>query len=145
MGTLHFADLQLDQQLPPVEHEVTQEVIDRAALAHLDFNPVHTDIEWNRRARVFGIEEPVAHGMFTMSLMASVIHRAWHAEGAWIRRMDTKFTKPVPVGQAIRCEGVIKELHPIGAGRNFVLVAVTARDRDGDVVGVGNFRVAIPD
>lgn len=145
MSCLHFAEVQLGQQLPPVEHEVTQAVVDRTAVAHLDFNPVHTDIEWNQRARVFGIDRPVAHGMFTMSLMASVVHRAWHAEGARITKMDAKFTKPVPVGQAIRCEGAIKELHPVGPGRNFVLVAVTARNRDGDVVGAGDFRVVIPD
>ena len=145
MSSLHFSDLELGQRLPAVRHEVTQEVIDRAALAHLDFNPVHTDIEWNQRAQVFGIDKPVAHGMFTMALMASVIHRAWHARGASIQRMDAKFTKPVPVGQSIRCEGAIKELHPIGSGRNFVLVGITATDGNGDVVGIGDFRVAVPD
>lgn len=145
MPQLHFMDLELGAHLPGIEHQVTQEVIDRAAVAHLDFNPVHTNIEWNERAQVFGTTKPVAHGMFTMSLMASVIHRAWHARGAVIQKMDTKFTKPVPVGQTIRCAGVVEELHPIGAGRNHVVVRVTARDDEGDVVGVGDFRVAIPD
>jgi acyl dehydratase len=145
MDRLRFADLTLGQQLPTLEHEVTQEVIDRAAVAHLDFNPVHTNLEWNQRARVFGTPLPVAHGMFTMSLMASVIHRAWHARGGRILKMDTKFTKPVPVGQAIRCEGRITEVHPLGPGRNAVVVAVTAYDGDGGTVGVGSFRVAVPD
>jgi acyl dehydratase len=142
---LRYQDLSLGQQLPPVEHQVTQEVIDRAALAHLDFNPVHTDVEWSERAQPFGTPKTVAHGMFTMSLMASVIHRAWQADGAVIRRMDSKFTKPVPVGQSLRCEGAVTELHPIGPGRNAVVVHVTARDRNGDVVGVGDFRVSVPD
>jgi acyl dehydratase len=132
---LRYEALELGQQLPAVQHEVTQEVIDRAALAHLDFNPVHTNLEWSERAQPFGTPKTVAHGMFTMSLMASVIHRAWHAQGAVIRRMDSKFTKPVPVGQTVRCEGSVTELHPAGTGR----------DADGDVVGVGDFRVAVPD
>ena len=144
-GALRYGELELGHQLPAVEHEVTQEVIDRAALAHLDFNPVHTNLEWSERAQPFGTPKTVAHGMFTMSLMASVIHRAWHVQGAVIRRMDSKFTKPVPVGQTVRCEGSVTELHPAGPGRNSVVVHVTARDRDGDVVGVGDFRVAVPD
>ena len=142
---LHYADLKLGQEFPPVEHQATQEVIDQAALAHLDFNPVHTNIPWNERAQVFGMTEPAAHGMFTMSLMTSVIDRAWRHEGASILTIEAKLTKPVPVNQTTRCTGVITELHPLGPGRNAVVVAVTARDTTGDVVGVCNFRVAVPD
>ena len=142
---LHFVDLRIGEELPPVEHAVTQEVIDRAALAHLDFNPVHTNIEWCRRAQVFQTERTVAHGMFTMSLMASVIDRAWRHAGAAIRGMETKFTKPVPVGQTIRCTGTIKELHPRCPGASFVIVSVIAIDGEGDTVGVGSFRVLVPD
>lgn len=144
MTGLRFADIELDQRLPPVEHEITQEVIDRTALAHLDLNPVHTDRAWAERARVFGGTEPVTHGMFTISVMASVIHRAWHRDGAWIIRTEAKLTKPLPVGQTIVAEGRVRELHPVGAGHDFVLVRVTARDADGGVVGVGDFRVRIP-
>jgi acyl dehydratase len=142
---LHYTDLKLGQEFPPVEHQATQEVIDQAALAHLDFNPVHTNIGWNERAQVFGMTEPAAHGMFTMSLMTSVIDRAWRHEGASILTIEAKLTKPVPVNQTTRCTGVITELHPLGPGRNAVVVAVTARDGAGDVVGAGTFRVAVPD
>jgi len=142
---LHYADLKLGHQFLPVEHQATQEVIDQAALAHLDFNPVHTNLPWNERAQVFGMTEPAAHGMFTMSLMTSVIDRAWRHEGASILTIEAKLTKPVPVNQTTRCTGEITELHPLGPGRNAVVVAVTARDGGGDVVGVGTFRVAVPD
>ena len=142
---LHFADLKLGQEFPPVEHQATQDVIDLAALAHLDFNPVHTNIPWNEKTQVFGMTRPAAHGMFTMSLMASVIDRAWRHDGASIMTMESKLTKPVEVGQTTTCTGVITELHPLGPGRNAVVVAVTARDTAGDVVGVCTFRVAVPD
>jgi acyl dehydratase len=142
---LHYADLKLGHQFLPVEHQATQEVIDQAARAHLDFNPVHTNLPWNERAQVFGMKEPAAHGMFTMSLMTSVIDRAWRHEGARILTIEAKLTKPVPVNQTTRCTGMITELHPLGPGRNAVVVAVTARDGGGDVVGVGTFRVAVPD
>jgi 3-hydroxybutyryl-CoA dehydratase len=145
MRSLHFSDLQLGFRLPPVIQEVTQEVIDRNAAASLDYNPVHTDVEWCRRARVFGTEETVGHGMFTMSLMASVISREWYSEGAWIERMDSKFTKPVEVGRTIRCEGTVIEVHPRGPGRSFVVVKLNAFDGGGDTVAVGSAHVRIPD
>jgi acyl dehydratase len=142
---LHYADLTLGQEFPPVEHQVTQDVIDLAAVAHLDFNPVHTNIPWNERAQVFHMPETAAHGMFTMSMMASVIDRPWRHLGASILTMQSKFTKPVRVGQTTRCVGTIIELHPLGPGANAVVVSVTAEDADGDVVAVGTFRVAVPD
>ena len=37
-----------------------------------------------------------------MSLMASVIDRAWRREGASILTMESKLTKPVAVGQTTR-------------------------------------------
>lgn len=142
---LHFSDIELGHELPAVEHEVTQEVIDHAALAHLDLNPVHTNLGWAERAQVFGGPTTVAHGMFTISVMASVISRAWRPGGAFIRQLDTKLTKPLPPGQTIRAEGVVIELHPLGPGRNDVVVKTTATDGDGDTVGLGTFRVRIPD
>jgi len=145
VSNLHFSDLVIGQELPAVEHLVTQEVIDRAAVAHLDFNPVHTNLEWNERAQIFHTTKPVAHGMFTLSLMTSVIHRPWHGEGARIRSVEAKFTKPVPVGEILTCVGHITELHPVGPGRNSVVVAVTASDSESDVTSVGTFRVSVPD
>jgi len=145
MTELHFADIQLGDALPPIESTITQEVIDRAALAHLDFNPVHTNTAWAARARVFGTEKTVAHGMFTMSQMASVVDRAWGRHGAVITHMESKFTKPVPVGQTVRYEGSVWELHPHGAGKNSVVVSVKATDADGSTVGTSSLRVRIPD
>ncbi|TQS46147.1 MaoC family dehydratase [Cryptosporangium phraense] len=142
---MHFADLTLGYEFPAVEHQVTQDIIDLAAVAHLDFNPVHTNIPWNERAQVFHMPDTAAHGMFTMSMMASVVDRHWRAEGAQIRTMQTKFTKPVRVGETTRATGSITELHPLGPGRNAVVVAVRATDSTGDVVAVGTFRVAVPD
>ena len=66
---ISFSELAIGDEFPSITVEVTQDVIDVAALAHLDFNPVHTDIDWAERAQVFGTPKTVAHGMFTMSGM----------------------------------------------------------------------------
>lgn len=145
MSVLSFSDIQVGHTLPPVTVDVTQAVIDRNAVASLDYNPVHTEIEWCTRAQVFGTPKTVGHGMLTMSLMASVVSRAWYEHGGWIQRMESKFTKPVEVDRSLRCEGTVIELHPRQPGGSFVVVKLSASDDTGDTVAVATAQVRLPD
>lgn len=138
-----FGEVRAGDRLPDQRMDVTQESIDRFAVSSLDVNPVHVDPGWCARARVFDAE-PVLHGMASMALMTSVVLRAWGAAAA-IRSIDSKFTKPTPVGQSLTASGVVTETHPIAPGRNYVVVDVRAMDRDGDVVGVSRIEVALAD
>lgn len=144
MTELRFSELRVGDTLPTVQHSVSQDTIDRCAVAHLDYNPVHTDVEWCKKAQVFGTPKTVAHGMFTMSLMTSVVLRAWHRAGAFINSIDAKLTRPVEVGQTLRCDGTVIELHPRGPGQSFVVVALTAVNAEGATVGVGRAKVTVP-
>jgi acyl dehydratase len=145
MTDLHFSELRINDSLPTVSHAINQDTIDLCAVAHLDYNPVHTDVEWCKTAQVFGTPKTVAHGMFTMSLMTSVVLRAWQRAGAFINSIDAKLTRPVEVGQTLRCDGKVIELHPRGPGQSFVVVGLTAINTQGDTVGVGQAQVTIPD
>ena len=140
-----FSEIEVGQDLPVVSLEVSQAVIDRNAVASLDYNPVHLNVPWCRKAKVFGTELPVGHGMFTMSLMASVVTRWAYADGAQLRDMDAKFFKAVPAGDCLTCTGVVRELHPVGAGRNFAVVSLVAQNRQGEPVAIGTARVILPD
>jgi acyl dehydratase len=144
MTDLHFSELKIGDELPEVLHAVSQDTIDRCAVAHLDYNPLHTDIEWCKAAQVLS-PKTVAHGMFTMSLMTSVIERAWYRAGGFMNSIDVKLTKPVEVGQTVRCDGKVVELHPRGPGQSFVVVGLTAINTQGDTVGVGQAQVTVPD
>ena len=54
MTDITFSSVNVGDELPEIAHVVSQQVIDRYAVASLDYNPVHTNIEWSERARVFG-------------------------------------------------------------------------------------------
>jgi len=144
MTDLHFSEIKIGDELPEVLHADSQDTIDRCAVAHLDYNPLHTDIEWCKEAQVLS-PKTVAHGMFTMSLMTSVVERAWHRAGGFMKSIDVKLTKPVEVGQTVRCDGKVVELHPRGAGQSFVVVALTAVNAQDDLVGIGEAEVTVPD
>lgn len=145
LQSTRFSQVQVGDELPAIEQHVSQKVIDRYAVTSLDYNPVHTNVDWCTRAQVFGMPCTVGHGMFTQSLMASVVLRAWGAGSATFRTMEAKFTKPVPVNSILRCEGKVKELHPIGPGRNFVVVDLQATNPAGEVMGIATAAVHLPD
>jgi phosphate acetyltransferase len=145
MNTIQFSKVHIGDELPVVEHFVSQDVIDAYAVSSLDYNPVHTNVDWCTRAQVFGMPCTVGHGMFTMSLMSSVVVRAWGAAHAHVRSIEVKFTKPVPVGTLLRCTGKVKELHPIAPGKNFAVVELSMHDPADHVMAVGSAQVMLPD
>ena len=144
MNTPRFSELKMGTELPTITQHYSQQAIDHYAVASLDMNPVHTNVEWAARAQVFGMPETVGHGMMTMSALASVVTRAWGA-GPAVRFVDAKFTKPVKVGERISINGVVKQMHYNGEGKNFVTVSVKATDTAGDVVGVAEVGYSLQD
>lgn len=142
---LTFNSVEVGDELPTVVRTCTQEAIWRNAAASLDYNPVHTDPEWVRTAQPFGIPQTVAHGMMTMSAMASVLSDWAYPVQGKIRSMDSKFVKPVPAGSTIKCTGIVSSKHFIRPGENFVVVDLKAENQDGDTVAVAEAEVVLPD
>lgn len=140
---VRFRDVEVGTSLQDFEQVITQDFIDRYAVASLDLNPIHIDPDWAARAQVFGRPMTVAHGMSTMSLLSAVVTRSWGAT-VDIRRMQSKFTKPVWVGQTITLTGEVKEKHYLNPGRHYVVVGTKAHDSDGDLVGFCDFDVHLP-
>jgi acyl dehydratase len=142
---VRFGDLTLGLELTPFSREISQEVIDLNAVASLDFNPVHTNLDWCARRSPFGLGKSVSHGMLTISMMASVITGWCYGSGATISRLEAKLTKPVLVGDPVTASGQVKELHPIGPGRNHAVISLEARNGVGELVATGSARVDFPD
>ncbi|MFN4309584.1 MAG: MaoC family dehydratase [Ferrovibrio sp.] len=139
----YLDDLKTGDSLVTIAYEVTQEMVDAYGVASLDMNPVHMDPSWCERARVFGTPKPVQHGMMSMSYMASVVLRTY-GPLAEIVSIDSKFTKPGPIGAKITCKGKVRDIHVLGNGRDYALVYVEATDQDGDIVGLSDVQVRLP-
>ncbi|SDO70447.1 MaoC family dehydratase [Afipia sp. GAS231] len=143
-----FRNIEAGYQFQPVVQLYAQSAIDHYALASLDMNPVHTNEEWAARAKVFGVPETVGHGMMTMSTLASVVTREWGVigkHGGSLRFVDAKFTKPVKVGETVTATGTVKRKHHHGPGKNWVLIAVEAKDSAGDLIGLAEVGYNLPD
>jgi acyl dehydratase len=148
MTSPRFSEVGPDYMFEPLVQDYRQETIDRYALASLDMNPVHTNIDWAARARVFGMPQTVGHGMMTMSSLASVVTRQWgavSANGGAVRFVEAKFTKPVKVGESVTASAKVKSKHHHGPGKNWVRISVEARDSSGDVVALAEVGYGLSD
>jgi acyl dehydratase len=141
---LTFESVNCGDLLPEVKHHISQEVIWRHAVASLDYNPLHINPDWCRTARVFGLPVPVMHGNQTMSLMATVVTNWACPVGGVLKRMEVKLIKPVPVDSTCTYGAVVTEKHPVGKGRDFVVLDLWAVNQDEDKVAVGTAEVVLP-
>jgi acyl dehydratase len=131
--------------LPSLTRKVGQETFWKYSVASFDYNPVHNDPEWVKTAQPFKIPKTVGHGMMTMSYMTSVV-TSWALPSMLkIRKIVSKFTRPVEQGWEVKCTGRVAEKHFICKGKNFVVIEVKAENQHGDVLAVGEYEVVFPD
>jgi 3-hydroxybutyryl-CoA dehydratase len=96
-------------ELTPVVREITQEKVNRYALAGGDGNPLHTDPQFAARTMFGGT---IAHGLLLLAylseMMTAAFGRAWLSGG----RLKIRFKAPArpgdtvsAVGRVVRAEG----------------------------------------
>jgi acyl dehydratase len=108
-------------QLPAQRHPVRRADLVRYAGASGDFNPIH----WNQRvATSVGLPDVIAHGMFTMGLVARAV-TSWVGDPGALVECGVRFTRPVVVpdpGEAVlEVSGVVTSVE-----QNLATVTLTA-------------------
>lgn len=109
-------------------HVVTEaEVLAFAELTG-DHHPQHVDAAW---AATSAFGEQIAHGMFVVSLAAGLVPFDPSRVMA-LRSIDgVRFKRAVRFGDAIRVEGKVEALRPVGADAGLVTLAWRIVDAEG--------------
>jgi len=141
---LSFDTVELGVKIPQVVRHINQDVIDRFAVASFDYNPIHIDPEWKRKADLPGGESTIAHGQMTMSFMASALTDWAYSVGGKITRLDAKFIRSVLPGDIITAGGEVSEKHFIGSGKDYVVVEIFAENHNKEKVAIGTADVILP-
>lgn len=85
--------VEVGTELPPQSFQATRAMLVQYAGASGDFNPIH----WNEKfAREVGLEDVIAHGMFTMAEAIRVV-TDWAGDPGSVVEYGVRFTKPVVV------------------------------------------------
>lgn len=110
------------------EHVVTEaEVLAFAELTG-DHHPQHVDAAWAATS-TFG--EQIAHGMFVVSLAAGLVPFDPSRVVALRSLKDVTFKRAVRFGDAIRVEGKVEGLRPVGDDAGLVTLAWRIVDAEG--------------
>ncbi len=115
----------------PVTVPVTRATLVAYANASGDQNPIHQDEEF---ARSVGLPDVIAHGMWTMGAVGSVVS-AWAGDAGRVVEYGTRFTKPVVVpttGAEVVVEGSVKG---VDAETGRITVDVVATSEGQKVLG----------
>lgn len=88
-----YADVEVGTELPAQSFPVTRATLVQYAGASGDFNPIH----WSERFAVeVGLDDVIAHGMFTMAAAARVV-TDWVGDPGAVREYGVRFTRQVVV------------------------------------------------
>lgn len=92
-----FEELEKGQQIGTRQLSFSRADLIRYAAASGDHNPIH----WNERfAREVGLDGVIAHGMLTMGSAVDLVS-AWAGDPGAVVDYQSRFTKPVPVPDAV--------------------------------------------
>src|SRR5882757_11034256 len=100
--------------LPGRSFPIARADLVRYAGASGDFNPIH----WNERfATSVGLPDVIAHGMYTMALVARVVSD-WAGDPGAVSEYSVRFTRPVvvpdPDGATLEVTGVVSAVDDDG-------------------------------
>ena len=107
MAARPLSEVSVGEVIGPVTVPVSRATLVAYANASGDQNPIHQDESF---ARSVGLPDVIAHGMWTMGAVGSVVEE-WAGDGGRVVEFGTRFTKPVVVPQGggeVEVSGVVK-------------------------------------
>ncbi len=128
---------------------VTTDTIQDFGDASLDYNPLHFDPEWMEK-NSFGHTSfggVIMHGMQNFALISRTLTDWLVPRGGFHRRLETRWIKPVMLGDTITPEATISRKNPTDGGL-WVQFDISVKNQRGEPVATGQalaeFRDAIP-
>ena len=107
MNVLHFEDIYLGMSAF-FSVNVTSIMLKTFSKLSGDFNPLHVDLEYAQKKGHPGL---VVHGLLTSSLYSRLVGMNIPGKFALLQSIEVKFTAPVYIGDLLKVEGSIINIH----------------------------------
>ncbi len=114
-----------------------EDILAFAGVSH-DLNPVHVDPAFAEQTMFKG---PIAHGMFTASLVSALLANELPGVGTIYLAQTLRFRAPVRPGDTLRARVEVKEVHREKAK---VVLETTVTNQEGTLVLDGQATVLAP-
>jgi acyl dehydratase len=138
---MNYDDVNVGDEIPARDFPVQRINLVMYCGASGDFNPIH----WNERfAKMVGLPDVIAHGMFTMAEAARVV-TDWAGDPGAVEEYKVRFSKPVVVpdddkGATLTVGGRVEEK----LDGNRVVVVLEAKANDDLVLQGARATVRLP-
>ena len=119
--------------------EVTTEMFNKFREITGDINPLHNDEDF---ARNLGHKGRVAFGMLTASFLSTLAGVYLPGERSLIHSVETKFTKPVYIGDVLSISGEVTEINDTV---NQIVLKVEIKNQNDEKVLRGKMKVGFLD
>lgn len=119
--------------------EVTTEMFNKFREITSDINPLHNDEDF---ARNLGHKGRVAFGMLTASFLSTLAGVYLPGERSLIHSVETKFTKPVYIGDVLSISGEVTEINDTV---NQIVLKVEIKNQNDEKVLRGKMKVGFLD
>ncbi len=103
-----------------------------------DINPAVVDAEFAQGGM---FREVIAHGMWSASLISTVLGTQFPGPGTILIRQSLRFVRPVTIGDRVTVSVTVKELYPHNHHVNF---ACACTNQHGQIVVEGEVEVGVP-
>lgn len=136
MNEYRFGDLTLGME-ESFGKEITGEMMEDFRRLSGDINPLHCETDF---ARERGYKDRVVYGMLTASLISTLGGVFLPGKYCLIQSVETKFTRPVYIGDVLTVTGKVAELHE---NVNQIKIQVTIANQNGEKVCKGILKAGI--
>jgi len=127
MNTYRYNEISIGQS-ESFTATITQELMEQFAHMTGDTNPLHTDEDF---AKMEGHSGRVAYGMLTASFLSTLAGMYLPGKYSLIHEINTKFVKPVYIGDRLRISGTVTEKND---SFRLMVVKVVVENQDGNKV-----------
>lgn len=132
MSLLKFEELYLDREIEAIENEAISKVqLVKYAGASGDFNPLHTDDQFAKKA---GLDGVIAHGMLSMGLIGKYVRQVIGDQGN-IEQIQVRFSSMAKPQDVLTCTGKVASIEEES---KTVIFDVAAINQEGRTVTAGS-------
>ena len=140
MASFQLSELREGMALPEITKIVTQRNINLYAEASRDFNPVHLNEDFARKA---GLDGTIAHGMLILAYVSEMLTSAFGLMWLTGGKLDVRFKAPAHPGETITVSGKITKLEK-SAGQTTINCSVLCSNGKGEQIITGEAVLIVP-
>ena len=139
MKEIYYEDVDVGYDLPVLEKTITREQILEYADAGGDYNPIHVNEEYGRKAGLGGV---IAHGLLSFAF-ATQLMTDWLPDPMNLRKINVRFIGMVKPGDTLTIKGKVTGKY-VKDSRNCVDCEVVSENQKGEKSIIGKATVILP-